>query len=200
LKTETVRVVGALVLAIVAGLLISWSANASLIRAADTIGTVGLIWVNAIRMTVIPLVVSLVITGIASASDVSAIGRLGGRTVVVCLLLLAGVALVAMPLIPAVFALLPHLGTPPPLPPGAAEAALQVATSGVAPTFGSWLLSLVPANPVAAAANGAIVPLIVFTVLVGLAALRIPAAARATFVGFFHALGETMLVLVLGWS
>jgi Na+/H+-dicarboxylate symporter len=196
LKNESVRVIGALVLAIVAGVLISWSANASLLRGADALATVGLLWVNAIRMTVIPLVVSLVITSIASVSDVSAIGRLGGRTLLVFFALVAGVALIAMPLIPAVFALLPHLGTPPPLPAGASDAARLVATSGDAPTVASFLLSLVPANPVAAAANGAMLPLLVFSVLFGLAAMRIAATTRASLLGFLHAVADTMLVLV----
>ena len=47
-----------------------------------SVAPIGTLWVNAIRMTVIPLVVSLLITGVASASDVSTIGRIGGRTLV----------------------------------------------------------------------------------------------------------------------
>ena len=65
------------------GIAIAASHNPTLLSAADAIAPVGTLWVNAIRMTVIPLVVSLVITGVASASGVKAVGRLGGRTLAV---------------------------------------------------------------------------------------------------------------------
>jgi Na+/H+-dicarboxylate symporter len=58
------------------------------------------------------------------------------------------------------------------------------------------LLSLIPSNPIAAAANGAMVPLILFTLLLALAIVRSPDASRATLVGFFRALGDAMLTLV----
>ena len=104
---ESRRVLLALIAAIVLGVLSAASQNAALIRAADAIAPVGTLWVNAIRMTVIPLVVSLVITGVASVSDVKSIGRLGGRTLVTFLLLLIGVAAVVIPVALAIFALLP---------------------------------------------------------------------------------------------
>ena len=89
---ESTRVLLALVAAILLGVLIAASHNASLIRAADAIAPIGTLWVNGIRMTVIPLVVSLLITGVASVSDIKSIGRLGGRTLVTFVLLLIGVA------------------------------------------------------------------------------------------------------------
>src|ERR1700731_4174803 len=115
---ERTRVLLALVLAIVGGIAIAFSGSASLLRAADFIAPIGTLWVNAIRMTVIPLVVSLLITGIASAADIKSVGRLGGRTLLVFVLLLAGTALVVMPLCVAVFNLLPQRGVAPPLPAG----------------------------------------------------------------------------------
>src|SRR6266699_91768 len=120
---ESTRVLVALGAAVAGGTAIAASGNTPLLHAADLITPVGTLWVNAIRMTVIPLVVSLLITGVASATDVKAIGRLGGRTLSVFVLLLAGTAVVVMPFVPSVFALLPHDSvTRPPLPAGAAEA------------------------------------------------------------------------------
>src|SRR6478609_4196434 len=127
---ESTRVLVALGAGVVGGVLIGASGSDSLLRAADSIAPIGTLWVNAIRMTVIPLVVSLIITGVASATDVKAIGRLGGRTLLVFILLLIGVAIVIMPLAPLVFTLLPpNTGARPALPAGAAEAA-QAVTSG----------------------------------------------------------------------
>ncbi len=194
---DTTRVVVALVLGLIGGIAIALTESASLLRAAQAIAPIGTIWVNAIQMTVIPLVVSLLITGVASASDLRSIGRLGSRTLLVFGGLLIGVALVITPIAPAVFSLLPSdPAARPPLPAGAAAAAGELAASNQAPTFSGWLTSLVPTNPIAAAASGAMVPLIIFSLLFALATARSPAPTRATLVGFFQALGDTMLVLV----
>ena len=122
---ESTRVLLALVAAILLGVLIAASHNASLIRAADAIAPIGTLWMNAIRMTVIPLVVSLLIIGVASVSDIKSIGRLGGRTLVTFLLLLIGVAVVVIPVALVIFALLPAHGALQ-LPPGALEAANEI--------------------------------------------------------------------------
>ena len=194
---ESTQVLVSLSAAVAGGAAIGVSGNATLLHATDYVAPVGALWVNAIRMTVIPLVVSLIVTGIASATDVAAIGRLGGRTVLVFILLLIAAAVVIIPIAPSVFALLPpHVGAPPTLPPGAADAAQAVTAGGQAQTFATWLVSLIPSNPIAAAANGAVVSLILFTVLLALAIVRSPTTSRATLVGFFQALGDAMLVLV----
>ncbi|HEV8362283.1 MAG TPA: dicarboxylate/amino acid:cation symporter [Gemmatimonadaceae bacterium] len=193
---ESTRVVVSLVSAVAIGIAIGASHSAPLLRAADFIAPLGTLWVNAIRMTVFPLVVSLIITGVASATDVASVGKLGGRTLLVFILLLVGTALVVMPFAPALFSLLPNDAVRPPLPAGAAQAASEVAASGQSLTFAQWLTSLIPSNPIAAAANGQIVPLIIFTLLFGLAITRTPPAARGSLVGFFQALGDAMLVLV----
>src|SRR5262249_2748924 len=193
---ESTRVLFALIAAILLGVLIAASHNASLIRVADAIAPIGTLWVNAIRMTVIPLVVSLIITGVASATDLRAVGRMGGRTLLVFVLLLAGVAAVVMPFVPSLFSLLPTPASRPSLPSGPAEAASQRAAGGQTQTLASWLTSLIPANPIAAAANGALVPLILFTLLFGLAITRSPAQSRDTLVAFSRALGDAMLMLV----
>jgi Na+/H+-dicarboxylate symporter len=179
------------------GIAIAASHNPSLLRAADTVAPIGTLWVNAIRMTVIPLVVSLVITGVASASDVKTVGRLGGRTLAVFISMLAVATLIMIPLAIALFAWLPHLITVrPELPPGATEAAKSLTSDVPNVGFTSWLTSLIPTNPVNAAANGAMLPLILFTLLFALAIGKSPAVARATLLGFFSAVTETMLVLV----
>ena len=192
---ESTRVLVALAAAVAGGILIAATGSSALLRAADFIAPIGTLWVNAIRMTVIPLVVSLLITGVASVSDVKTIGRLGGRTLLVFLFLLIGVAVVAIPLSAALFTLLPS-GTRPPLPEGAAQVASEVAAGGQGQTFASWLTSLVPTNPIAAAASGAMLPLIIFTMALALAITRTSPASRASIVGFFQAVGDAMLTLV----
>lgn len=196
---ESTRVLVAIAAAIGIGALIAASGSKPLLDAADTLAPVGTLWVNAIRMTVIPLVVSLLITGVASATDVSAIGRIGGRTLVVFGLLLGGTAVIVMLLAPMLFALLPLPstgGARAMLPAAAAEAARQLSAGGQAPSFGAWLTSLIPSNPVAAAADGAMVPLILFTLILALAIARSAASTRTPLVDLARALGDAMMRIV----
>ena len=194
---ESTRVLLALGTAVAGGTAIAASGSASLLHAAELLTPVGTLWVNAIRMTVIPLVVSLLITGVASASDMTSVSRMGGRTFLVFVLLLAGTATVVIPLCVAVFSLLPQHGpTVPALPAGAAEAAHEIASGGGTQTFSAWLTSLLPTNPIAAAAAGSMMPLVLFTLLLALAIARSPATTRSTLLGFFQALGDAMLTMV----
>lgn len=66
------------------------------------------------------------------------------------------------------------------------------------PGFGSWVTALVPANVMSAAADGALLPLIVFTLLFALAARHIEPALRQALVDFFGAVAGAMTRLV-GW-
>src|SRR5262245_46822538 len=133
---EGTRVLVGLGAGLVGGIAIAASHNATLLDAADAAAPVGTLWVNAIRMTVIPLVVSLLITGVASVSDITAIGRMGGRTLAVFLALLAGGAIVALPLGIAVFSWLARLiSVRPALPPGATDAAQSLAAGAPAGGF-----------------------------------------------------------------
>jgi Na+/H+-dicarboxylate symporter len=193
---ESTRVLVALALAIAGGVGIATAGSPALVRAADFITPIGTLWVNAIRMTVIPLVVSLLVVGVASASDMKSIGRIGGRTLLVFLFLLVGTAIVVMPLAPVLFRLLPQQTSTGQLPAGAAAAAGEIATGGKAQTFSGWLTSLLPSNPIAAAATGEMIPLILFTLLLALAIARSPEPTRETLTGFFRALSNAMLLLV----
>jgi len=193
---ESARVLLALAAAIAIGVAIAAFGDGRIIGAADTIAPIGALWVNAIRMTVIPLVFSLLITSVASVADIKSIGRLGRRTLLVFVLLIAGTAAVVMPFARALFALLPLHGAQQ-LPAGAVEAAQEIAAAGgQQQTFSSWLTSLLPQNPIAAAASGAMMPLVLFTILLAIAIARSPEASRETLTKFFRAFSDSMLVLV----
>src|SRR5690606_24499704 len=101
------------------------------------------------------------ITGIASAADLRSVGRLGGRTLLTFGAMIAGLAAIVIPVTALGFRLLPD-GARPPLPPGAEEAARQLAADPAPPALIEWVVSLIPTNPIAAAASGTMVPLIVF--------------------------------------
>ncbi len=119
------------------------------------------------------------------------------RVVAVFLGLLTLVALIAVPMAPLAFRSLAANGAPV-LPPGAAEAVQQVNDAGSAQTFATWLPSLLPANPIGAAASGAILPLVLFTILFALAVARLPLAQRRSLVDVVRAIGDAMQLLVRG--
>lgn len=75
-------------------------------------------------------------------------------------------------------------------------AAMAGGETAVLPPLVHWVTGLVPSNVVAAAADGAMLPLLVFAVLFGFAATRIPSNSRDLLVSFFRAVSEVMLVLV----
>jgi Na+/H+-dicarboxylate symporter len=163
-------------------------------EAAPVIESVGGVWLNALRMTVGPLVFALLVSAIAGVSDAMATGRLARRAVgwFGVLLLLAGTLAVLLSL--GVLALWP-------VDPQAAAAFVAGAGGdGAGPvaltSIGDWLKSLVPANIVQAAADDAILALVVFATLFGFAATRLPSAQRDALTGFFAAMAEAMIVVV----
>jgi Na+/H+-dicarboxylate symporter len=113
---------------------------------------------------------------------------------------------VAVLLAAAVFAALlgPPLLALVSIPPDAAAAlrASAVASGGAGeggarlPTWSQWLTELVPTNPVRAAADGAMLPLIVFALALGVALLRVEPGRRRAVVAFFDGIFDAMLVLV----
>src|SRR5437868_2254015 len=194
---EGTRVLVGLGLGLAVGLGIDAAHNDTLLRGVDALAPLGTLWVNAIRMTVIPLVVSLVIVGVASASDVGTIGRIGGRTFAVFVAMLSGATVLAIPLGIVTFSWLSRLITVrPELPPGSTEAALSLQATAVPVGFSNWVLTLIPTNPIAAAASGSMLPLVIFTLLFALAISQMASHGRDVLLGFFRALSDAMLVLV----
>jgi len=193
---ENRRVIIALAAAVGAGTGIARAGSPPLVHAVDFISPLGVLWVNAIRMTVIPLIVSLLIVAVSSAGDIRSVGRIGGLTLLTFFILLAGTAILIMPFAPAISRFLPaHTGAHE-LPAGAAEAAGEITAGGHAQTFSSWLTSLLPSNPIAAAATNAMMPLILFTLLFALAIARTPESSRKVLIRFFRATCDAMLMLV----
>ncbi|HWL40068.1 MAG TPA: dicarboxylate/amino acid:cation symporter [Gemmatimonadaceae bacterium] len=190
----TSRVVTALVVGLVAGALVSASGSAALLSAVSWIVPLGELWVNALRMTVVPLVVAMLIGGVASVSDLGSVGRLGARTLALFLALLAGTALLALLVAPPLFS---WIDIDPRSVAGLRiDQAVTVESVRQLPTFSEWLTALVPTNPIRAAADSAMLPLVIFSILFAVAIMRTAPATRKTLLDFFHALGEAMLVLV----
>lgn len=157
----------------------------------------GQLWLNALKMTVIPLVVALLVTGIAQGAEAARAGRIAARTVA---------WIVAVCTLSAMFGMAAMLGLVAAFPlPAEAAAALRAGLAGLAPPPGDAMPSLsdffqgvIPSNVIASASNGDVLPLVVFTILFALAASRIAPARRKALVGLFEAIADALL-LVIAW-
>ena len=187
----------ALVLGIVAGMFANGLGGGTRDNALGVASFVGTLWLNGLKMTVIPLVVALLIVGIAKSAEAAQAGRIAGRSVlwivIICTLsaIFGAVATVALT---ELF----------PLSRGTAGL-LQVALSqveqtaaGPLPGAAEFFKGVVPSNVIAAASNGDVLPLTVFAVLFALALTKISARGREAVVTLFEAVGDALLV-VIGW-
>ena len=188
-----------ILIALVAGLLLGIAAVQAgpvfVERSTAVAEPIGGMWLNALRMTIVPLVVALLITGVAASAEAARAGKLATRGLILFVVILWISSLAAALLTPLFLNLFPL--------PADSIAALRGAMTGAEPVgevpgFADFLRSIVPTNPVAAAAEDAILPLILFTLVFAFALTRLPAEPRERLVGFCRAVADTMLV-VIGW-
>jgi Na+/H+-dicarboxylate symporter len=194
------RVVIGLIAGLVLGSAIGASHSAVALRLADFLQPIGELWVNAIRMTVVPLVIALLFVAIAGREPETSRGleRLSVVTIGTFVALLLFAAVVALLIVPP---LVNDMKLAP-----AAVAALQstaqtgadstVARAAHLPGFSAWITSLVPSNVIRAAADGAMLPLIVFTLIFALATRHIDATLRSSLVAFFSAVASATTTVV----
>ena len=187
----------ALVLGLVAGSLAPGLAPPVHDALIGTAGFVGTLWLNALKMTVIPLVVALLVVGIAKSAEAAHAGRIAGRSVLWIVIICTASAIfgtLAILLLTQLF----------PLPRTTAEG-LQTALAGIEsktpeslPGIAEFFKGVIPDNVVSAAANGDILPLVVFSVVFALAVGFISETGRRSIVTFFEAVGDALLV-VIAW-
>ena len=161
-------------------------------QAADVLGT---LWLNGLRMTVMPLIIALLIAGIAQTAHAASSGKLAARGIgmMLCILILSSLSA-------ALF--VPALTTAFPIPQEAAEALRRLLghkqEAAAIPTLGDFLRSAIPTNPFAAAAGGEILPMLIFVFAFAFAVSRLPGGQRALVTGFFEAIANA-LIIVVGW-
>jgi len=192
----TARVLLALIAGLALGVAAAATGSRPLLAIATGVEPVGTLWTNAVRMTVIPLVVALIVTGVAATADPRRLGRLGVRALplFVGLLLASGMfALLIAPLS------LDRLDIQPEVAAGlrASTAASDAANDARRmPSLVQRIVEVVPANPIKAAADGALLPLVVFTLVFAFALTRLDVARRHPVVQLFQAVADAMLVVV----
>jgi Na+/H+-dicarboxylate symporter len=180
----------ALVAGVIAGALVRASGNATLSDIAHGIQPLGTLWLNALKMTLVPLIFAMVAKGMI-ALDRSGGG--GGRLLGITLPSLIGLLVFGMVLsflfgvlFVAVWPVAPDA-----LGPWMAASTIPAAA---APTIVGMIVDLVPSNPVAAAAQGNLAAIVVFAIIFGFAVSR--AAAGASVAGFIDGLADAMIRIV----
>jgi proton glutamate symport protein len=180
--------------ALAAGLALGWGlAGSPAIDALQVVTEpIGSLWLRALQMTIIPLVASLLVTGITRMVATARAGAMARRTLGWFVAVLAAGTLLAALATPALLEAFP-------IPAGAAAAlATESSSTQVVPGIGAFFETIVAPNVIAAAAETAMLPLVVFFAVLALAIMRLPEGQRAPLLGLFEALGAAMLV-VIGW-
>ena len=175
-----------LVLGLAVGLGASATGNAWLLALAEGSAPFGAIFMNAIRMVIIPLIITIIFTSIARLGDPRKLGRIGGLTI----------AFYWITLIPAIAI---GMGTMKFGLRFASEIDMPEAAAADVPELQSivdFIVSLVPANPFAAASNGALLPLIVFTALVAAATGTLAAERRERMINIADDASAALIKLV----
>ncbi len=188
----TARVLLGLLAGAVVGLALAHWTPAAAERAVAIAQPIGRLWLSGLQMTVVPLVLALVILGVATASDAAASGRVARRAMIVFIALLSLFAAYAATVAPLVLSAMPHS----PELTATLRGTLPSAGEAAAPGIAAWVGGIIPSNAIMAAAQGAMLPVVVFALFFGFALTRVQAERRAQVIGLCHGIADTMIVIV----
>jgi len=202
---NTVRPIGShvwMALGLAAGLGLGLAAvlthSPLLLAATQWLRPLGTLFLNLLSMVVIPLVATALFAGIAGLGDLRRVGRLGVRT----LGFLWGTTLAGIVIGFVVAALLLPLA---PITPDQQAALRQTvaADSGAVghaaeqiATGARFIVELIPSNPVRAAVDGNLLPLIVFITIFAVAAAALPDEKRHTLTDLADVATQALIRIV----
>ncbi len=175
-----------LILGLVVGLLASATGHTFFTTIANGSAPFGQIFINGVRMIVIPLVVTIIFASVARLGDIRALGRIGGQTLGFYGVSLIPAILIGMGIMAMGLRFVPDMTMP------AADAVSVPQLRGLTEFF----IDLVPSNIFASAAKGAILPLIVFTALFAAAAGTLEASRRDRMVQGAEDISAALIKLV----
>jgi Na+/H+-dicarboxylate symporter len=188
----------ALVAGLVLGLVAAASHNAPLLALARGVRPVGTLFLNLLSMVIVPLVVAALFAGVASLGDMRHVGRLGlwslgffWMSTLVAIAIGFAVASLLLPLAPMTAeqqSTLRDLAT--------VDSAFVQRAAQALPSGAAFLVNLVPRNPVRAAVDGALLPLIVFTTIAGVATAALAPEKRAALVELADAATQAFIRIV----
>lgn len=146
---------------------------------------IGTLFISLMKMMVVPVVFVSLVCGASHLGDIRQLGRLGSKTIGLYLVTTSFAITFAM-----LFASVLHLGTGVSLT--ADEQPLHIPTPSIAQT----IAGLVPSNPVAAMAEGNMLQLIVFAIILGMT-LTLAGDAGKRIKSFFQDANEVVMKLIM---
>ncbi len=156
---------------------------------------VGGAWLHGLQMVIVPLVVALLVIGIAASAEAARAGRIAGRAFIAFVVILwinTIMSAVLTPLLLRAFPLPEAWGA-------ALRASLQSAkVEGQVPTLLDFFSKIIPTNIVDAAATDSYLPLTVFALVFAFAITRLKPEPRKLLVDFFQAIADAM-IMIIGW-
>ncbi len=170
----------ALGVGVVLGVVLNQTGNADIAASIKFIGTM---FINAIKMLIVPLIFVSLVTGMTSMADLTKMGRIGLKTVILYL----GTTAVAIT-IGLGLGILLQPGT------GIDMTAATAMEAKEAPTFIDTIVGLIPKNPIASAADGNVLQIIVFALFFGLA-INLAGEKGKIVRDFFDSLSEVIYKL-----
>lgn len=195
MRSQSVRVLLALTLGLALGMWVAALGDTAFSRLVPVADVIGTLWTNAIRMTVIPLVAALTIASVATTGATADLRRAMGRALLVfiALLLLGGIlALIIGEIAFADFTLPAEVAA------RVRATATSAGTTAALPGLGQRIVEMVPSNPIKAAADGALLPLVVFALALGFALKGIARERRDVVITLCRGISDALLVVV-GW-
>ncbi len=191
-----------ILLGLVLGVVLGMTANLLnlewLRQALFMVEPIGQAFIRLITMVVIPLVAASLLVGTASLGDLRKLGRIGGKTIGFFLTTTAAAVVLGLLLSQTIT---PGSGIAPETRDslsvgleGEAEGRLEMAAE--APSIGETLMGLIPSNPIGAAAEGELLPLIFFVLLFGAAASTLGEGRRTPIVHFFQGVNDAVMVII----
>lgn len=175
-----------IVAGVVLGILSGWYFGPAMVH----VEWIGKLFLDALKMLIVPLVVAALISGIAALGDIRHLGRIGGMTLGY-FTITTGVAVI----IGLIMANLIQPGAGLELIAGEADVARLIEGRDDIGVI-DILSTLVTPNLIAAAASMELVPLIVFSIVFGAALTTLGDAGRPV-IAFFSAVNDTMMKLVV---
>ncbi len=179
---HAIMLLAAIIIAVIAGGLMGWVYGPAMVA----VEWLGKLFLNGLKMLILPLIVAAVVSGVASLGDIRKLGRIGAITVGY---FLATTGLAVMIGLIVVNLIKPGVG----VALGAATADTFAAKGEVG--VSDILLSLVSPNLVDSAARTDLLPLILFSILLS-AALTTIGKVGEPVIEFFNGLNEAMMKLV----
>lgn len=191
----------ALVAAVVVGSLVPQDWGVGQLTLYSSVAFLGTLFLNALTMIVVPLIVSSIITGVASAGAGDNLGRLGGKTIGFYMLssllaILVGLAAVNISQPGLVDGQAAHqqLNLS---PPEQLEESLKKVEGRDGGDIADVFLRLVPTNVVDAAAEGQMLGLIFFSLMFGFFMSRLPSGRAEVLTTFWQAVFDVMMDITM---